>query len=166
MESCRRHYFSIKKIVSSLQRKVVDINSYDPCVSNCQIQGTQMTVVWHEEDMKVSHANPAIVTDLIKWVQGCFDGDNIGKLRITRGKKHEFFGMSFNFTKKGEVKITMDDFVTNIVSTFPCKTGQIRDTPASDVLFKVRDISPPLNEERSKLFHRYTAQLLYLSKRV
>eukprot|EP00804_Cyclotella_cryptica_P008708 CCRYP_018544-RA/>CCRYP_018544-RA protein AED:0.46 eAED:0.50 QI:0/-1/0/1/-1/0/1/0/89 len=31
------------------------INDYDPCVANKIINGTQMTVVWHVDDLKVSH---------------------------------------------------------------------------------------------------------------
>ena len=125
------------KLVSALKSKGFTVNPYDPCVANCEIDGSQMTVVWHVDDMKVSHANPERVTEMINWVQECFAGDNIGKLKITRGKLHEFLGMTFNFNIKGEVKITMNDFITNIVSTFPSSKEQIYDTPAADGLFKI-----------------------------
>ena len=123
-----------------------------------------MTVVWHVDDMKVSHVNPEKVTEMIDWVQECFSGDNIGKLKITRGKLHEFLGMTFNFKIKGEGKITMNDFVTNIISTFPNSKEQIYDTTASDGLFIIDNTSSKLGEEETKVFHSFTEKLLYLSK--
>ena len=37
-------------------------------------------------------------------------------------------------------------------------------TPAADHLFKVRDSAPKLNEERAELFHRVTAQMLFVAQ--
>ena len=34
---------------------LTSMNRYDPCVTNKVIDGTQMTVAWHVDDLKVSH---------------------------------------------------------------------------------------------------------------
>ena len=51
-----------KKLVSELENKGFKLNPYDPCVANKTVAGTQMTVCWHVDDLKVSHINPIEVT--------------------------------------------------------------------------------------------------------
>ena len=95
----------------------------------------------------------------------CFTGDNIGELKITRGSNHNFLGMQFNIQRKGEVKITMHDFVNTLTTDFPDSSNNTRETPASDVLFQVRPETPKLLPQEAQTFHSFTAKLLYLSKR-
>jgi hypothetical protein len=38
------------------------INPYNPCVPNATINGKQMTITWHVDDLKVSHVNPFQIT--------------------------------------------------------------------------------------------------------
>ena len=40
------------------------INPYDPCVLNKMVNGHQMTIYWHVDDLKVSHKNENDVTAL------------------------------------------------------------------------------------------------------
>ena len=39
---------------------------YDTCVANCMINGKQCTILWHMDDLKISHEDPAVVTDIIR----------------------------------------------------------------------------------------------------
>ena len=41
------------------------VNPFDQCVANKVINGTQATITWHVDDLKISHVNPQVVTDLI-----------------------------------------------------------------------------------------------------
>ena len=34
-----------------------ELNTYDPCVANKIVDGAQLTVVWHIDDLKVSHVD-------------------------------------------------------------------------------------------------------------
>ena len=47
-----------KKLVGDLQKYGFKVNPYDPCVANAMINGSQMTVTWHVDDLKVSHKDP------------------------------------------------------------------------------------------------------------
>ena len=44
-----------RKLVKDLEEYVFEINPYDPCVANKMLNGIQMIVVWHVDDLKVSH---------------------------------------------------------------------------------------------------------------
>jgi hypothetical protein len=70
------------------------INPYDPCVANCVIEGKQCTIAWYVDDMKISHVNPCVVTDIINKLEVKF-----GKMTVTRGKEHMFLGMKIKYTE-------------------------------------------------------------------
>jgi hypothetical protein len=42
-----------------------EINPYDFCVANKSINGKQCTIVWHVDDLKVSHVDPIAVTTIL-----------------------------------------------------------------------------------------------------
>ena len=46
------------------------INPYDWCVANKTINGHQMTIVWHVDDLKISHKDPSAVTEYINKLRG------------------------------------------------------------------------------------------------
>ena len=61
----------------------------------------------------------------------------------------------------------MMEYIKNIIKDFPEKITGIKTSPAVDHLFTVRDLSlaKVLPEEQAMVFHRATAQLLFLSAR-
>ena len=46
------------KLRTDLEHIGFKINPYDPCVANKLVNGKQMTVIWHVDDLKVSHIDP------------------------------------------------------------------------------------------------------------
>ena len=142
------------------------LNPYDTCVANCMINGKQCTILWHVDDLKISHEDPAVVTDIIRRLN-----DRYGKITpmiSTRGKVHEYLGMTIDFSDAGKVKITMYDYVDEMISELPTEMIGESATPASSHLFEIREdddddqlLTPELSEE----FHHLTAKTLFLSKR-
>ena len=55
-----------QKLTSSLQEWGFEINTYDWCVANNIVNGKHMTVVWHVDDLKISHENGDTVDALIR----------------------------------------------------------------------------------------------------
>ena len=50
------------KLVNNLKSIGFELNPYDPCVANKIVDGAQFTVVWHVDDLKVSHVDAGLVT--------------------------------------------------------------------------------------------------------
>ena len=71
--------------------------------------------------------------------------------------------MTFDFATVGEVKVTMDNCVNDILQH--CGVTDVRATPATATLFDVRD-APKASEHERKYFHTYVAKILYVAKRV
>ncbi len=47
---------------------VFKLNPCDPCVANKEVNGTQMTVCWHVDNLKVSHVDPKENTRFGDWL--------------------------------------------------------------------------------------------------
>jgi hypothetical protein len=101
--------------VTDLQSIGFKINPYDPCVANKNVKGKQLTVVWHVDDLKVSHRKPSFLTRMTEWLKSTYErlfDDGSGGMTISRGKIHDYLGMTLNFTVPCEVKITMMDYTS------------------------------------------------------
>ena len=72
-------------------------NGYDVCVANKDINGNQCTIVWHVDDLKISHANKYVVRSIIDQTSDKYNG--IMPLSISRGKVHDYLSMIFGYTK-------------------------------------------------------------------
>ena len=70
------------KLVKDLEDFGFTINPFDPCVANKTVNGSQMTVTWHVDDLKVSHKDSLEITKLAIYLSGIY-GDNI---TASRGK--------------------------------------------------------------------------------
>jgi hypothetical protein len=79
------------------------------------------------------------------------------------GPMINYLGISLDFTRAGEARLTMAGYVDEILTTSGV-TGTAR-TPAADTLFD-EDMSELVSESVRVWFHRVVAQLLYLAKRV
>lgn len=42
------------------------LNPYDNCVTNKTIIGSRCTILWHVDDLKVSHTDPVVVDNMIR----------------------------------------------------------------------------------------------------
>ena len=44
-----------KRLRFDLEEMVFVVNPYDPCVANMMVNGAQITLCWHVDDLKISH---------------------------------------------------------------------------------------------------------------
>ena len=152
-----------------LSKQLIDVwgfvpNKYDDCVVNKTINGSQMTVVWHMDDLKVSHVDDKEVGRFINQMEEAFGKET--PLSVSRGKKHEYLGMSLDFGHKGEVRINMQHYIEMMLHDAPKEMDGISRTPAAAHLFKTNEKDPkPLDDERKKIFVHLVMQGLYLSQR-
>jgi hypothetical protein len=104
-----------KKLMSNLESTGFKLNPYDPCVANKTVNGTQMTICWHVDDLKVSHVDPKEVTKFGEWLSKTHGVS----VTTHRGKVHDYLGMIFDFSEKGKVMINMIEYLKNIINDFP-----------------------------------------------
>jgi hypothetical protein len=76
------------------------MNPYDATVWNKMVNGKQFTIVFHIDDLLLSHLNPNIVTSYIRKLHKEYG--SLENLTVTRGKVHEYLGMTIDFRVKSE----------------------------------------------------------------
>jgi hypothetical protein len=139
------------------------INPYDWCVANKMIDGKQCTIVWHVNDLKISHVSADAVTGVIKGLQEKYGKE--APLTINRGKIHEYLGITLDYSIKGKVRITMYDYIDDVLEEVPADMKGVAATPAANHLFTVNEKCDKLDEETAETFHHLTAKLMFLCKR-
>jgi hypothetical protein len=128
------------------------------------VNGKQCTILWHVDDLKISHIEYDVVTGVIQPLYGAF-GKEV-PLTVTRGKVHEYLGMTLDFSSPGKAKIYMIDYIENMLKDIPSEFDGESATTAANHLFEVNEKDPHMfDEEKATMFHHNVAKLLLLCKR-
>ena len=105
------------------------INPYDWWVANKTVNGKQCKILWHVDDLKISHVDPDVVTDMIKTIDKDFGQE--APIKVRRGK--------------------MLDYVDGMLVDLPVDMAGESATPAADHLFQVNTNDPiKLDKEKSQ----------------
>ena len=59
------------------------------------INGKQMTIIWHADNLKISNKDGWETTHVIKWL-----GKIYGDIKLKQGKKYHYLGMDLDFESK------------------------------------------------------------------
>ena len=158
-----------KKLRGDLEDLGFEINPYDPCVANKMINGKQITVCWHVDDLKVSHEDETV----LDWFEEKLVELYGKKTTVHRGdgpdgQVFDYLGQHLDFeSKPGSLIVGMVPYLDTIIKEWPEQLKNTKVCPANDNLFVIRDEENRelLNEELAMQFHRTTAQLLFLTMR-
>ena len=82
----------------------------------------------------------------------------------TRGKIHNYLGMTLDYNIDGKVQITMFEYIAKIVEEFPMELDVEPTSPAANHLFEIYDNGIKLKPEQKGLFHEFVAKLLFIGK--
>ena len=139
-------------------------NPYDSSVMNKDINDKEFIIVWHVDDLKLSHIDETVIEDIIAQISSNFGKE--APLTVTGENIHDHLGIRIDFTKAGQVQFAMFEYIDQIVSETPDKLHKDRSvTPTTKHLFNVNQNSTKLNTATFILYHHLVTQLLYLGKR-
>jgi hypothetical protein len=159
IESARLWYENLKKSLNNLG---FTANPYDMCIFNKYTDdGKQITICIHVDDMLITSPDDYEITKLVTDLEKTY-----GELTIKKGNVINYLGMMFDFTNSNKVKITMDKYVDDLLSSCDGRADGISKTPSTAELFNLDKDSKMLDKEDKEWFHSYTAKLLYLGKRI
>ena len=126
-----------KMLSSQLHQWGFSTNPYDRCVMNKMVDGKQCTILWHVDDLKISHVSPEVVNDITQKFEDVFGQE--APLTKTQGKIHEYVGMNIDFSETGKVKFTMVDYIKEMLEELPEDMSGTAPTPAASNLFDVNE---------------------------
>ena len=143
---------------ASLERIDFSINPNDVCVFNKGEGDEQCTICIHVDDLMITCKLLDTIDDVLeKLIEEYKD------VQITRGVKHSYLGMTFDFGIVGKVSITMEGYIADLLRYY--NVTKHASTPATTHLFDISK-SPDLQDDQRMEFHSAVAKLLYLAKRV
>ena len=141
-----------------------EVNPYDWCMVNKDINGKQCTIGWHVDDLKISHVDKDVVEEIIMALN-----DKYGKetpISVHRGPIQEYLGMTIDYTSKGKVSFWMPQYIEDLLQECPESIMKgTSTTPGANHLFQTNENAEKLSTMDAMLYHHLVAKLLYLGKR-
>jgi hypothetical protein len=122
-----------QKLVSELKSMGFVVNPYVSCIANKIVDGHQLTLRLHVDDLMISHGYMSAINDFLRELKVIY-GDSLTE---STGKQHNYLGMIFDFSSKNEVQINMNLYISKIINKFPEKIIGKTSTPAGDHLLKI-----------------------------
>jgi hypothetical protein len=111
-----------------------------------------MTMLYHEDDCKLSHRDPKVLDRMILWLRWqyeCIFEGGSGEMKVSRGKVHKYVVMTVDFTKRGILEISMFGYVEEILATFDeadTTEGGAKTSATTEDFFKIDEDSEKLGE--------------------
>jgi hypothetical protein len=151
-----------RQFKTDLEQAGFKFNNYDPCIANRKVNGATQTVKFHVDDLKSSHIDPKVNDHFLAGLNSKYGKH--GEVKATRGKVHDYLGMSFIYSDDG-VTIDMREYIKAMIDQFPYEIGErTSPTPANDDLFTIKD-SPNLDKIQSEELHTFVAKSLFACNR-
>ena len=97
------------------------------------VKGEAMPVVWHVDDLKVSHKGPSEVTNFSQYLLKLYRN----KLKVYRLKIHSYLRIDLDYSETGVVKFSMIKYQKKVLYKFAEELIGKMATPASDHLFQL-----------------------------
>ena len=158
------YYHKFMKSLLSIRFK---INPYNPCIANKMVNGKQMTICFHVDNCKLSQAiNDFIEEWLCQEYKSIFK-DGSGEMTVSQGKVHTYLGMMLDYSTLGHVKISMFDYIKEILTAFSKaepKGAGMNSSAVPNNLFKIDEDCEKLNMGKAIKFHNLVMKMLYAMK--
>ena len=159
MGALNQPYCGTSILTSILAELGFKANVYELCVLNAMMNDVQVTITLHVDDLLVSSVSEKNVKIVVEFMQSKFE-----KISVHTGKVLKYLGMLFDFSKDGEVTVSMDHYIEDVLTQWSSEVKCASTTPATGVLFNVDTGSPLLSKKASERFHSTVAKLLYAAK--
>ena len=153
-----------KQFVRDIKTIGFVLNPYDPCVANRTVYNKQHTICWHVDDIKSSHVQPKVNDEFHIWLRTTYGQDGIGEVKSSRGLRHDYLAMIFDYSVPGSLRLDMCNYVKSMIHDFPYK---IKDEkyPWNQNMFKVYETEKDLGDDRRQVFHTFVMKGMFVCKR-
>ena len=113
------HIWRARINIPGLLLHVSHVFMYFPteCTFNKIVNGQQLTVQFHVDDLKASHRDHKVLDEFLVELRKEFGKED--KLTENTGKIHDYLGMTIDYSIAGKVVFTMYDFLEDIIVEAP-----------------------------------------------
>ena len=108
---------------------------------NKEVNGSQCTITFHVDDLKLSHTDPEEMIKMIDHLRSLYEelpNGEVNKMEVQRMDKRtmvlNYLGMDFGYSINGEVSISMRHYVENIMNCKKDKYSHSKKSPDTGTL--------------------------------
>ena len=139
-------------------------NKHNMCTYNKMVNGEQVTVQFHVDDLIVLHKDQAVLYNFLDELMSQFGQED--ELTENKGLVHKYLGITINYLIVGKVVFTMFNYLEGvIVKATEVLKSSCSYYPGNNQLFKVDEESLRLPPKDAELFLCHFMRLLFASKR-
>ena len=153
-----------KKFVRDTSEIQCKLNPYHPYAVKKIINTKQHALLWHVDNVKISHMKLKVNEKFTKWVELTHRSNKLGYVKVYRGKKHYYLGITLDYSTRGVFKVDVTDCIDAMKEDFPCKTNKTLKA-WNNKSFSVDVNSPSLEKEKSGVLDTLTIKCMFLCKR-
>ena len=117
-----------EELSSTLEGLGYSRNPYDTCVFNKIRGGLVDTILVYVDDLMLTSTEQSVLDAVAEALRVRYGG-----VTVKTGKEHDFLGIHWDFRAPGKVSLSMDGYVSNIVSKY--NVTKKAKTPATEMLF-------------------------------
>jgi hypothetical protein len=117
------------------------------------------------DNLKSNHVDSKVNDEFTEWCEETYGSEDLGNVKVIRGKIHDYLAMILDFTEDGALKIDMRYYIEGMLEEFRYVIGRKKTTPWTEKLLKVQKDVKKLEEERRSIFHTYVMKAMFLCKR-
>ena len=130
------------------------------------MKGKQHTITWHVDDVKSSHMDSTVNDEFYAWCVYKYGSNDVGKVKVVRGMKHDYLAMIMDYSEKGKLKIDMKYYIEAMIDKFPYEIKSVKTMPSNDKLYKVDKEAKKLDNERKAILHTFVMKAMFLCKQL
>ena len=148
-----------KELSSTLHSLGFIKNPYDECAFTRIDKEKIDTILVYVDDLMIISEEPKTLT----WIADALRS-KYTEITSKIGNHHDFLGVHWDFGVPGQVMLSMNGYVDNILEKYNVKTAA--KTPATEMLFTSNPLSPKLSKLKQEWFLSCVMELHYLAKRI
>ena len=134
----------------------LDTKPYASCVMNKTVYGKQCTILWHVDDIKISHVRLKVVYRVLSQLSSKYG--KVSELSTSRGQVYEHLGIWLDYRKKVKLHITMTKHIESILEAVAEDMDGIAETPLANNLFTVIEDGDTLTGTQDELLLNLVAK--------
>ena len=109
--------------------------------------------------------DPKVNDKFAKWCNATYGSEDLGNVKVVRGKVHDYLAMIMDYTQDGALKIDMKYYIKGMLDDFPYEVKATKVAPWTENLLKVQEEVTKLEEQRRSVFHTFVMKAMFLCKR-
>jgi Reverse transcriptase (RNA-dependent DNA polymerase) len=146
------------ELTSTLEELGFIRNPYDTCSFSRPHQDSYDRILVYVDDLFLSSASEDRLNSVADVLRKKYDA-----VTFKTGTQHDFLGIHWDFSTLGEVSLSMEGYINDIISKY--NITKECNTPATDRLFHTTADSPLLTSDKKDNFRSCVMTIYYIAKR-